>query len=276
MPKVRLDSKFCYWNGYKTIFLNGNASLDTNGNFFNLNMFDSQVTSPIIMPETVLPDIGNNHNQRHGNRITVSSVRWKSIISLNPDFVNLENPFSKYQPSPPATPVQADWRIPRFFKMRYMLVQWDNDYVDQISDEFIYRWFKMTYCWYRPQANEFTEYYDNPVSVHSNILHETTELTSKFNILCDKCITLTNSKPQISLDITIPLNKNYLFDEDDPDTLIYPCLSLFILPPLSFIVDTDPVTKAQYEDFIDNHPGQHMDVPLYSVENFTKLNFIDL
>lgn len=273
MPKVRLDSKFCYWNGTQTVFVRPTGALDPNGNFFGLDTFQG-IQPPLVMPTTVLPELGNNHNQRHGNRITVTSVRWKSIISMNPDILNLENPFQTVYPVQ-INPTAADRNIHRFFKLRYMLVQWDNDYADQITPEFIYKWFKMTYCWYRPQANAYTEFYDNPVSVHSNVLHETTELTSKFNILCDKCITLTSARPQISLDITIPLNKNYLFDEDDPTTLIYPCLSLFVLPPLSYIVDTDPLTSQQYQDWVDNHFNSKA-FNLFSVENFTKLNFIDL
>lgn len=275
MPKVRLDSKFCYWNGYQTVKLSpGWTSLDPNGNFFTLGNFEG-LLPPMVMPTTVLPELGNNHNQRHGNRITVTSVRWKSIISMDPDFLNLENPFQKVWAVPPSTPTASDRNIRRFFKMRYMLVQWDNDYADQITPDFIYKWFKMTYCWYRPQADSSTQFYDNPVSVHSNVLHETTELTSKFNILCDKCITLSSARPQISLDITIPLNKNYLFSEDDPETLIYPCISLFVLPPLSYLVDTDPLTSQQYQDWMDNH-FTSSDVKLFTVENFTKLNFIDL
>lgn len=267
MPKVRLDSKFTYFNSSDTLYFPSYSAHPLNYNIYTKDEF-ATVHPPVVTPEAQLPELGNNHNQRRGNRITVTSIRWKSIITLNQDFLRAGyNPFTTNEESTVPNPPN------RWFKFRYMLVQWDNDYNDQINEAFLYRWFKMTYCWYREPDTRTTDVEDMPVSVHSNILHETTELTSKFNILCDKCMVLSTRKPEISLDITIPLNKNYLFDEDDPDTLIYPCIWMFILPPLSYTVDIDPITKIQYNNY--QATGNVAKTFAY-VDNFVKLNFIDL
>lgn len=267
MPKVRLDSKFTYWNGSDTLYLPSYSAAPLNFNIYAKSEF-STVHPPMITPVTVLPTLGNSHSERHGNRITVTSVRWKSIIKLEPDFLRAGyNPFTTATESTVPNPPN------RFFKLRYMLIQWDNDYAGQIDEAFIYKWFKMTYCWWREPVAATTDVEDMPVSVHSNILHETTELTSKFNILCDKCMTISTKKPQLSIDITIPLNKNYLFDEDDPTTLIYPCYSLFILPPLAYPVDMDPMTAYQFGNYVATGST---DKTFATVDNFVKLNFIDL
>lgn len=266
MPKVRLDSKFTYWNGAYDLWFPSYTSRPLNFNIYNKSEF-SGIAPVLVTPQTVLPMLGNSHNERHGNRITVTSIRWKSIIHLMPDFLKGNyNPFT-------TTDVKTTDPPHRFFKIRYMLVQWDNDYAGQIDEAFIYKWFKMTYCWWETPSTSTVDVEDMPVSVHSNILHETTELTSKFNILCDKCMVLSSDKPQVSLDITIPLNKNYLFDEDDPSTLIYPCYSLFILPPLSMVTDLDPITGDQYYAYQATNSVSKV---FAKVDNFTKLNFIDL
>lgn len=267
MPKVRLDSKFTYWNGSYSLWFPGGDGHPLNYNCYHKSDFGG-INPVMITPQAALPMLGNSHNERHGNRITVTSIRWKSIIHLERDFlVPGSDPFTgvgETLPNPPN----------RFFKLRYMLVQWDNDYVDQIDEAFIYKWFKMTYCWWRDPDPNTTDVEDMPVSVHSNILHETTELTSKFNILCDKCLVLRSDKPQLSLDITIPLNKNYLFSEDDPTVLIYPCYSLFILPPLSTVIDLDPITSIELWNYQTNVPSARK--TFAQCDNFVKLNFIDL
>lgn len=266
MPKVRLDSKFTYTNGSFQMSFPSYTSHPLNFNIYKKEDF-AGLNPPILVPGMTLPTLGNNHDQRHGNRITVTSVRWKSIIRLNEDFCRGNyDPFTTQEvltTNPPN----------RFFKMRYMLVQWDNDYNDQINEAFLYEWFKMTYCWFKEPDSNTSFVQDMPVSVHSNVLHETTPLTSKFNILCDKCMTLSTKHPQLSLDVTIPLNKNYLFDEDDPTTLIYPCLWLFILPPLNMLTDLDPITKNQYY----NYQATNSVTKVFAdCDNFVKLNFIDL
>lgn len=266
MPKVRLDSKFTYWNGSYDLWFPSYNDHPLNFNIYHKESF-SGINPVMITPQTLLPELGNNHNQRHGNRITVTSIRWKSIIQLRPDFLRANyNPFTTNETVTTDPPH-------RFFKMRYMLVQWDNDYAGQIDEAFIYKWFKMTYTWFCDPVVSTTDVEDMPVSVHSNILHETTELTSKFNILCDRCFVVSSDKPQISFDITIPLNKNYLFDEDDPTTLIYPCYSLFILPPLSLRTDLDPVTADQYYYYQNTNS---VSKTFAYVDNFTKLSFVDL
>lgn len=275
MPKVRLDSKFTYSNTQGTIKIPGHPNdRPDNWNIYAPSDFDVSANNPIVCPVTALPALGNNHNQRHGNRITVSSVRWQSLIRLNEAFL-----YPSYNPlSDSATSHSTPDPPQRFFKLRYMLVQFDNDYADEINERFLHKWFMRTYCRFTTIAGSepttIEEYEKMPVSVHSNVLHETTPYTSKFNVLCDKCLTLYSSKPQIALDITIPLNKTYLFEEGTNDGLIYPCLWMFILPPLNLLSDVDPITKNQI--YLWQTGSGALSYPLFDIDNFTKLNFIDL
>lgn len=269
MPRVRLNNKFTYSNDavYVDLHAVNEATLKgRNGNLYTTETIPYDMLFPVFN----FPQLGNNHDQRHGNRITITSVRYKTMINLNPIFLtNSSNgPFSSGATDGTTSPPK------RFFKFRYMLVQWDDDIANSVDEVYIFKWFLRSYCWAIPPTRTeepivAADYSDAPVSVHSNLLHETTEYIAKFNILCDKCLTLTNTKQQISLDITVPLNKTYCFDEDNPNLLLYPHLTLFILPPLNGYTDIDPLSLKQML-------AQNRLVNLCTCYNFTKLNFIDL
>lgn len=247
---------------------------DYGGNANNLNIFlksawqnDTETVNPLMVPNPKLPQLGTNgHDKRHGDRITVTSIRTKIITRLTPHFVGpISNPWlSSYSIDP------SDNYINRFFKCRYMVVAFDDDL--QMTKEMIGQWFYETFCWYcKPITTPVdTNAFMQPVSVHSNILRITTKWTGKFNILTDKTFTLTSSRPSISFDITLPLNQDFLFEENT-ETLIHPHIYQFIVPPLSWAVDVDPVTYEQYK--VQNPSDSISVISFYS---FSKLNFIDL
>lgn len=276
MPKVRLDPKFVYSNSEfvcKVISF-GPSDIPVNWNIFKPAQVGSSSTSPIYVPQVGLIPLGNNHSSRHGNRITVTSIRLKSIFSFNYRFLIYgSNPYSSTEPSLSAL---SSLTPHRFLKLRYFVIEFDEDL--QVNLSTLYSWFKRTYCWYRPPGSGTVEQlYDNaPVSTHANILHETTDFTGKFNILCDKCITLSSYKPQISLDITVPLNRQFVYDEDDTtgEDLLFPNIFLFVLPPLSLAVDVDPLTSQMLINF--QRQTDVTELELYNVQTFTKMSFVDL
>lgn len=282
MPRVRLDDKFTYSNEYQQLaFYRHTPSNALNGNIYEATDFplapeSGQGAGPMIVPQFILPELGNNHNQRHGNRITVTSIRLKTIVQMDVGMIRGDfNPFTKQTIS-----TSVD-RPKRWFKMRYMVIQWDNDYVDQIGNRMLYGWFKRTFCQYTnpitdPEPDTWGGLPNAPVSVHSNVMHMTTPFTSKFNILCDKCITLSSYKPQLSLDITIPMNKTFLFDETDSTYLISPCIWLVIFPPMSEMIDMDPLTSSAFRSWNSAQSATYDYIPIADVYNFTKLSFIDL
>lgn len=276
MPKVRLDPKFVYSNSSFSCYVHSfyPDPPPDNYNIWSGAQFSSQSTGPLYVPQVGLIPIGNNHSSRHGNRITVTSIRLKSIFNMNYRLLIYgHNPMSTTEPSLSAL---SSMPIHRFIKLRYFVVEFDEDL--EIRPSVIYDWFKRTYCWYRPAtAGSLDVSYTNaPVSVHSNVLHETTEYTGKFNILCDKCITLTSYKPQLSLDITIPLNRQFVYDENDTtgEGLLFPNIWVFVMPPLSQIVDVDPLTTILLNNFYAQ--GDKENLYLYSAQTFTKLSFVDL
>lgn len=276
MPKVRLDPKFVYSNSTFDCSFRIHPTGPYNWNLWTESDFNQGYA--LYVPKTGLIPLGNSHSERHGNRITVTSIRLKSIITL--DYIwqiyNMNVIQANASGSEPSlTSLSNTLPITRFMKLRYFVVEFDEDLA--INDQQIYRWFKRTYCWYRPNVNAVGEYYqDAPVSVHSNVLHETTEWTGKFNILCDKCITLNQRHPQISLDITVPLNRQFVYREDDTtgEHLLFPNLWIFVMPPLSQEVDMDPCSSM----IMYNYARQSTVgiLPAYHVKTFTKLSFIDL
>lgn len=266
MPRVPLPPKFTYANDSYSVSTPDSSNQSYNNNLYNEN----NVASNIVLPLFNFPTVGPTHNNRTSNRITITSLRFKAIINMHQDLLDGGiNPFLSSLQSAPSTPP-----VKRFIKMRYFVIQVDDDISEEITSSlWFYYWFKRTYCWYREPITAIDPEYDRaPVSVHSNILHQTTPYIAKFNILCDKCLTLTTAKPQISLDITVPLNKEYCWEEftaaQTNTNLIYPHIYMFILPPLA-APDLDPITWRQWE------LSQRSQI-LYYVDSFTKLNFIDL
>ena len=274
MPKVRLDPKFTYSNSTFEMNFRTHTTPPYNYQLFSPSDIESEVYCPIYIPRFTLPAVGNSHSQRHGNRITVTSLRLKSIFTLD-KYLCVPNiiPWATGGTSDPAISTLNAQYVNKFLKFRYFVVEFDEDL--EITAMKLYQWFKRTYCWCRPNSDSTGSVYNNPVSVHSNILHETTEFTGKFNILCDKCFTLSSRKPQLSMDITIPLNRQFVFDEDDTtgEGLLFPNLWVFVLPPLQFC-DIDPTTQTQMLSF--QRQSDYSTWKFCDVETFTKLSFVDL
>lgn len=283
MPRFTVPPKFIYTQGAGTYYLeysiNNNNSVRRNG------MYDP-VEASIISPTIELPDIGNGHNCRKSNRITVTSIRYKLSITLN------NNVLAKYAWSDPNEVASfKNAQVPpnpcQFFKFRYFLLSIDEDVRFTKFD--FYRWFYSTYCFYRnasvtpveqgPNSSDaFANIVPGPISVHSNVLRMTTPWTGKFNILADKMFTVTSKHPQLSLDFTIPINREYVWDEvytPGASTLLYPKIYAVIVGPQSFEIDTDPVNFNIIQN-AGSSSNSYVSVPLAHLRWWSKLNFIDL
>lgn len=273
MPRYPIEPKFTYSQGVEFLNFPPPSAKGKNHNIYNKATLETTTlgASPFCFPQYVLPERGNNHNQRHGNRITITSIRTKINIVMSPDFSaclssNL-TPFD-YQQSTDQTYLNEPGQK-RFMKMRYFLVQFDDDLV--VTPQVLSQWFYSTYCYFRSPDETITDLVDAPISVHSNVLRITTPFTAKFNILCDRCFTLVSSRPSVSFDITVPLNKQYIFEEGT-DNLIHPNIWQFVMPPLNWLVDVDPLTWLQY---IQNNTMTY-NKSFANFFYFTKLNFVDL
>ena len=264
MPRVRLDPKFVYSNGTHDFKFTTDSNIPDNDNLFKPGKVS------IFTPQFGLIPVGNSHSERHGNRITVTSLRVKVNMEMNPDFiVDVHNPFTGALANVNNYSYQT---VLRFFKFRYMVVEFDEDIV--MTNLKLYQWFKRTYCWYEPRVSSADQPDNDPVSVHSNILHETTEWTGKFNILCDKCFSLKSNKPSLSFDITVPMNRQYVYDESDTtgEGLLFPNIWCFIIPPLSSVVDIDGRTTVKWKAWAPFGAGT--DITYAKCQYFTKLSFV--
>lgn len=270
MPRYPLEPKFTYSQGQVSFSLPKTSDKGYNGNIYGsdlLNATDS--TNPIATPVYTLPGRGNNHSQRHGNRITITSIRTKLNFVLSPPFcANTENYNPFYSPLREYYTYYGGYPCKRFFKFRYFVVQFDDDL--EVTKKVLSEWFYSTYCLFKEPTEQHAQANQYPISTHSNVLRITTPYTAKFNILCDKSFTLVSNRPSVSFDITLPLNKSFIFEEDT-DNLIHPNIWQFIVPCLNWFVDVDPLTSTQYAQ--DPRSSSYVFCDMYY---WTKLNFIDL
>lgn len=270
MPRYPIEPKFTYAQGHDAFFFNASSAVGNNGNVYNTATLDTTSTanSPFAFPTYSLPGRGNNHNQRHGNRITITSIRTKLNIVMTPQLCANTNSTPFYTPVRTDANYANNSAIKRFMKMRYFVVQFDDDL--PITPSVLSKWFYSTFCYFRNPETTVVDPENAPISVHSNVLRITTPFTAKFNILCDRCFTLVSNRPSVSFDITVPLNKQYIFEEGT-DTLVHPNIWQFVLPPLNWEVDVDPLTYVQYQK--QEPSSSFVFADFYY---FTKLNFIDL
>lgn len=283
MPRLRLEPKFTYRQECEYFYQFPYSSsgeqyqtrekLEAKDNnpgvmYFLNSSFGTSLISPFFFPQVNLPGKGNGHNLRNGNRITVTSIHWKCTLTPSQYLPLNMKQIIQYAPSDMK---QVPCNNMFFMKMRYMLVQFDDDLV--MTDATIYKWFKDTFCFCTAQAGSPIESDPYPVSVHSNVMRLTTPWISKFQILTDRRFVITNKHPQIDIDVTIPIKRQYIFDENETQPnlgLITPNIMLFIIGPLNWQTDVDSITRLNFADgFFNNHP-------LFSVHSWTKLNFIDL
>lgn len=258
----------------------------------------------LCAPVPELPTIGNGHDHRSHSRITVTSIRWKLTLELdwpvlaNANMINFDTIGESYRNFP--TPATAQWpRNPgQFYKFRYMMVQFDEDLA--INPAVVLNWFYATYCYYReptvdPQAQPPTEtnyeqlkygVIPGPISVHSNILRVTTPWIGKFNVLADKCFTITSTRPRVSIDVTIPINRVYQWDDETDDlftsgTLVRPHIYCFVIPPLSYEQDVGEFERRMFTYVSGNsNPGDfNPSITGYEYlhwNSWMKLNFVDI
>lgn len=285
MPiRAVVSPKFTYGQGYNYLQIVRTAtSTDASKN----GMFDYSARTPVeleqncIMPPIAFPAIGNGHSARKSNRITVSSIRVKMTFQMNGEFL-LRFHWLATQSYQIGQYTKVPLNPTMFLKCRLFLISVDDDI--EMTREKLFNWFYSTHCLYRyptvdevlngPSVSTITTA-PGPTSVHSSVLRTTTDWTGKFNVLADRKFTIRPTKPQFDIDMTIPLRKEYVFDEkyDETSELLYPKLYLFILPPLSYEVDVDPYTAAYAKS---TAADQTFNPICFYVYSWCKLNFVDL
>lgn len=283
MPKVAVSPKFTYSNSSSAfyIYVDNTTNDSRQGTYSNgmvLSTFDGTWPN-MLFPTWKLPTLGNSHDQRVHDRITVTSLYIKMTFSLSDSFLVKDALLdtSYYNAVRyPKNPTQ-------FMKLRLMIVEFDDDVAQNLDANGIRKWFYRTFCWYRNPTTTPTldDNIDNnaqqivpPISVWSSTMHTTTPWIGKFNILADKKIELKPTKMQYQLSFKLPLNRIFTFLENSED-LIKPNIYCFLFGPLSYELDMDPFNRNKLTTYIaatDSVAHMH----LGSVHTFAKLNFVDL
>lgn len=259
--------------------------------------FLTNYSGNMIAPTPVLPSVGNNHDDRSHSKITVTTIRWKLTVELKPNIVEQGTAFNENSsavnfPKFPTGITQYPTNPNQFYKFRYMMVEFDEDLA--INEHAILSWFYSTYCFYReptvapkcplPTVDPTTtNCIPGPISVHSNIMRITTPWIGKFKILADKCFEITANRPRVSIDMTIPVNRVYTWNDEllsyEQDSyLITPHIYCFVLPPLSYEQDMSIQDKRQAAWL--NASGSTITIGTKQVfatwTSWFKLNFIDI
>lgn len=279
MPKVAISPKFTYSNGSSAFYVyydktSNESRMETFLNGMLMSTFDPSQPN-MLFPTWKLPVLGNSHDERVHDRITVTSLYLKITFRMDSKFLRTPDLFT-FLPSSvqwPANPMQ-------FIKTRLMIVEFDDDVAASLNADGIRKWFFRTFCWYRnpSQTPTLDDKVDNnaqqvipPISVWSSTMHTTTPWIGKFNILADKKIELKPTRTQYQLSFKLPLNRIFTFLENSND-LIKPNIYCFLFGPLSYEQDLDSYNSERLVIQSDT-VGTSL---IGRVEWFAKLNFVDL
>lgn len=311
MPRFIVPPKYIYTQDSGTFSL----PVPTLTNFARSGingMFDwlsKGANAILIAPVPTLPDIGNDHTQRSHSKITVTTLRWKLTLNLDVhvllqgtafDDMTTSSGFLKFPTATDYTgatgtnvirPLQYPPNPNQFYKFRYMMVEFDEDLA--MTQKNVLSWFYSTYCFYRdptgdPQATlptveaSIENTVPGPISVHSNIMRITTPWIGKFKILADKCFEITANRPRVSIDLTIPINRVYSWDDEGVELglssfLIRPHIYCFVIPPLSYEQDVSIYDHAQCQWLAANlTPATTPTHQFVTWQSWMKLNFVDI
>lgn len=305
MPRFIVPPKYVYsqesGNLYLTIPNSQAASLKwvQNGMLPWYSISSSSMNSTIIAPTPTLPVVGNGHDCRSHSKITVTTIRWKLSLELNINYIlqgsvfndmSAASTFTKF-PITSANCYQYPPNPNQFYKFRYMMVEFDEDLA--ITPRAIMNWFYSTYCFYREPTNtpdyplptdnipSISDLIPGPVSVHSNVMRITTPWVGKFKILADKCFEITANRPRVNIDLTVPINRVYTWNDemvsfDQSSDLIRPHIYCFVLPPLSFEQDMSIFDKKQAEQLSSLITSPTYKGDFVHWQSWMKLNFVDI
>lgn len=276
----------------------GNGSdVGSNGMLPYSTRFTSSGSDPYILisPTPTLPSIGNGHDKRTHSKITVTSIRWKITLSLSVSAI-ARGQFFNENFATTTFPCSASYQYPpnpnQYYKLRYMMVEFDEDL--PMSPPMIFNWFYSTYCFYRPPTTTPVTFLANetnritlsgllpgPISVHANVMRMTTPWVGKFKILADKCFTITSNRPKVTIDMTIPINRVYTWNDettsfDQSTALISPHIYCFILPPLSMEQDLGTYDTYAFKQYMNTSGKTANYQALLSWDSWMKLNFVDI
>lgn len=300
MPRFIVPPKYIYSqeSGTLQISFPGNGStVGSNGMLPYNTRFGSNVSDKLylIAPTPILPDIGNGHDKRTHSKITVTSIRWKITLNMAPELISrgqfLTSDFAKVE-----FPTSSTYQYPpnpnQFYKFRYFMVEFDEDL--PISPPMIYNWFYSTFCFYReptvdpitflPSESDRTQLsriVPGPISVHSNVMRITTPWVGKFKILADKCFTVTSNRPRVSIDLTIPINRVYTWNDEissmtQSSALISPHIYCFIMPPLSIDQDFGTFDTYSLKQYMHTASTATFYQGMLTWNSWMKLNFVDI
>lgn len=278
-------------------------------------------TSPdlkyIAVCEPTFPERGNTNQDRVHSSIKVLSIHWIMHMYLNPrvwtegQLVSFSHADAGFANNPPylrkfpfatdytgttssniVRPISQPVNKQQVFHFRFLVVEFDEDVA--IYPAKLLNWFYSTFTMYKshthvpslptpsvqPTAANTTP---PPVSVQAKVMRITTPWVGKFNILADKQFCLSSSSPMQKIDLKIPINKTFKFDDDQFFTdlgvnyLLYPHIYAFILPPLSYETDFgywDAIQLQQAEQNSCTMDAHYIDLCNY--HSWAKLKFVDI
>lgn len=276
MPRYQIDPKYTYSGAEITFDIPSSETTDDASMLAQYLSNNTKIITPLwpILDKYADSSVPSNA-RRQGSKVQMTSLRLKGSINLNFNFLQR----LYLQSSSPSSSTFTQWPTItyQFFNMRFFLIKWSSSFTQQEDDSAIREWFLRTFVYYgQPTSNQFS----TVPSVHEKLMRMSTEYTGQFQILADKCFTLTSKHPVLDIDWVIPLRERLSWDPDstssDSEAPQQPRFSIIVLGPYNPYIDMDPSTRNIFSTNTNSSLLSYQMLHFAYFKYILKMNFIDL
>lgn len=277
MPRYQIDPKYTYsgkvltfpipWLECKTQYSHQQDYLAAS----------TKVIDPLwpVLDKYASSDYPSNA-RRSGSKVQMTSLRLKGTIHIHHKFLQQlvlrtdEFVYKDHAQLPSITY--------QFFNMRFLLIKWSPTFSGDSVDTYVRDWFVRSFVYYGAGGQVYN--FDRVPSTHEKLMRMSTEYTGQFQILADKCFTLTSKHPSLDVDWVIPLRERLSWDPEsadgEPTKPQQPRFSIVVLGPYNVYLDMDPTTR---QIAMSNSKADIADADMNEFAIFQyilKMNYIDL
>ena len=276
MPRYQIDPKYTYTGDLIDFSIPWKESYEDSTQLDAFLDSNTKIITPLwpILDKYADSSVPSNA-RRQGSKVQMTSLRLKGSMYMNPNYLyrlilGTDYPSASTHSQVPAITTQ-------FFNMRFFLIKWSASFSGYDDAQSIRQWFIRTFVYY---GNGGGNSFAIVPSVHEKLMRMSTEYTGQFQILADKCFTVTSKHPVLDIDWVIPLKERLSWDPDSSSTTSespqQPRFSIVILGPYNSSIDFDPTTSQMaFTNKLSDISANSMNHFLY-FKYILKMNFIDL
>lgn len=276
MPRYQIDPKYTYIGDEEQFDI---PWLETSDSQSQLETFldnNTKIITPLwpILDKYADTSVPSNA-RRQGSKVQMTSLRLKGSFMMNSNFLQK----LYLQTASPSTTTYTQWPAItyQFFNMRFFLIKWSASFSQQDIASSIRDWFLRSFVYYGAGTSGG---FSTVPSVHEKLMRMSTEYTGQFQILADKCFTITSKHPTLDIDWVIPLKERLSWDPDSTSSTTeapqQPRFSIIVLGPYNPFCDIDPSTRDISTSNTYNSLQSSFMLHFVYFKYILKMNFIDL